>query len=141
MLSTTDLRGTALSVAELRAALPRAEYDVEAALGAVAPIVADVQDRGAAALLDCAERFDGVRPERLRVPADVLTAALEMLDPDVRRALEVSIERARAVHADQVRTDTTTQVAPGGTVTERWVSVERVGLYVPGGLAVYPRRS
>ena len=138
MLSTTDLRGTALSVAELRAALPRAEYDVEAALGAVAPIVADVQDRGAAALLDCAERFDGVRPERLRVPADVLAAALEMLDPDVRRALEVSIERARAVHADQVRTDTTTQVAPGGTVTERWVPVERVGLYVPGGLAVYP---
>ena len=53
-------------------------------------------------------------------------------------ALEVAIERARAVHADQRRTDTTTTLAPGATVTERWVPVERVGLYVPGGNAVYP---
>lgn len=138
MLSTTDLRGTDLSVTELRAALPRAEYDVEAALHAVTPIVADVAERGAEALLELAERFDGVRPQRLRVPAEVMQRALELLDPDVRRALEVSIERARLVHADQVRTDTTTQVSPGGTVTERWVPVDRVGLYVPGGLAVYP---
>ena len=49
-----------------------------------------------------------------------------------------SIKRARKVHADQRRTDTTTQVVDGGTVTERWVPVRRVGLYVPGGLAVYP---
>lgn len=68
----------------------------------------------------------------------MLAAALEALDPDVRAALEVSIERARAVHADQRRTDTVTKVVPGGTVTERWVPVDRVGLYVPGGLAVYP---
>lgn len=138
MLSRTDLRGTALSVTELRAALPRAEYDVEAALHAVTPIVDDVAARGADALLDLAERFDGVRPERLRVPATALERALTLLDPDVRRALEVSIERARLVHADQVRSDTTTEVTRGGTVTERWVPVDRVGLYVPGGLAVYP---
>jgi histidinol dehydrogenase len=56
----------------------------------------------------------------------------------VRAALEESIRRARLVHADQRRTDTTTRVVPGGTVTERWVPVGRVGLYVPGGLAVYP---
>jgi histidinol dehydrogenase len=42
------------------------------------------------------------------------------------------------VHADQRRADVTTQVVPGGTVTERWVPVGRVGLYVPGGLAMYP---
>ena len=138
MLSTTDLRGTALSVTELRAALPRAEYDVEAALHAVTPIVEDVAERGADALLDLAERFDGVRPTRLRVPAEVLGLALEQLDADVRRALEVSIERARIVHDDQTRTDRTTQVTRGGTVTERWVPVDRVGLYVPGGLAVSP---
>jgi histidinol dehydrogenase len=138
MLSTTDLRGTALSVTELRAALPRAEYDVEAALHAVTPIVEDVAERGADALLDLAERFDGVRPTRLRVPAEALALALEQLDPDVRTALEISIERARIVHADQTRTDRTTQVTRGGTVTERWVPVDRVGLYVPGGLAVYP---
>jgi histidinol dehydrogenase len=74
----------------------------------------------------------------VRVPAAALDTALAELDPDVRTALEVAIERTRAVHADQRRTDTTTTLAPGATVTERWVPVERVGLYVPGGNAVYP---
>lgn len=138
MLATIDLRARPLGVRDLRAALPRAEYDVEAALAAVQPICDEVHDRGAVALYDFAERFDGVRPTSLRVPAEVLQAALEALDVDVRTALEVSIERARTVHAAQRRTDTTTQVVPGGTVTERWVPVERVGLYVPGGRAVYP---
>lgn len=138
MLSTIDLRSQPLGARALRAALPRAEYDVEAALEAVRPICDDVHDRGATALYELGERFDGVRPTTLRVPAEVLDAAVEVLDADVRRALEVSIERARAVHADQRRTDTTTRLHESGTVTERWVPVERVGLYVPGGRAVYP---
>lgn len=138
MLATIDLRSATLGPRRLREVMPRAEYDVEAALETVRPICDDVRDRGAEALYDLAERFDGVRPTHLRVPAEILALALERLDPDVRAALEVSIERARRVHADQVRTDTTTEVAPGGTVTERWVPVDRVGLYVPGGRAVYP---
>ena len=138
MLATIDLRSQPLGARQLRDMLPRADYDVEAALEAVQPICDDVHERGAAALYDCAERFDGVRPSSLRVPAEVLEAALATLDADVRAALAVAIERARIVHADQRRSDTTTQVVPGGTVTERWVPVERVGLYVPGGRAVYP---
>ncbi|WP_068259435.1 histidinol dehydrogenase [Janibacter limosus] len=138
MLAMIDLRSQPLGARQLRAVLPRAEYDVEAALDAVRPICDDVHDRGAEALYDDAERFDGVRPSTLRVPAEVLQAALQTLDGDVRAALEVSIERARAVHADQRRADTTTRLHEGGTVTERWVPVDRVGLYVPGGRAVYP---
>ncbi|TQJ11010.1 histidinol dehydrogenase [Lapillicoccus jejuensis] len=138
MMSRLDLRGRTLHVRDLRHALPRAEFDVEAALEQVRPIVADVRHRGADALRDLGERFDGVRPTHLRVPAQVLQAALDALDPDLRAALEESIRRARLVHADQRRTDTTTQVVDGGTVTERWVPVDRVGLYVPGGRAVYP---
>lgn len=138
MLATIDLRSQPLGARDLRAALPRAEYDVEAALAAVRPICAEVRDRGADALYDYAERFDGVRPTSLRVPREVLESAVEALDPDVRTALEVSIERARTVHAAQRRSDTSTQVVPGGIVTQRWVPVERVGLYVPGGRAVYP---
>jgi histidinol dehydrogenase len=137
MMSRLDLRGGPLDVRALRQALPRAEFDVEAALVQVRPIVEDVRHRGAAALRDLSEKFDGVRPARPRVPAEVLAAALEQLEPSLRAALEESIRRARLVHADQRRTDTTTQVG-GGTVTERWVPVDRVGLYVPGGLAVYP---
>lgn len=84
------------------------------------------------------EKFDGVRIESVRVPADAISRALQELDPAVRAALEESIRRARLVHREQRRTTHTTQVVPGGTVTEKWVPVERVGLYVPGGRSVYP---
>ena len=138
MLTRTDLRGRVPSTATLRATLPRAEMDVEHVLHRVRPVIEDIRDRGVDAVLDHTEKFDGVRPERVRVPADELRRALDELDPAVRAALEESIARARRVHADQRRTDSTTQVVPGGTVTERWVPVARVGLYAPGGLAVYP---
>ncbi|WP_026152255.1 histidinol dehydrogenase [Actinopolyspora halophila] len=138
MLSRIDLRGREPSVGELRNRLPRAGMDVEHALSAVRPVLDDVAERGVPAVLDHTERFDAVRPERVRVPDEELHRALEELDPAVRAALEVSVERARAVHADQRRTEVTTEVAEGGTVTERWVPVSRVGLYAPGGLAVYP---
>ncbi|BBZ04617.1 histidinol dehydrogenase [Mycolicibacterium chitae] len=137
-MSRIDLRDRPLSVAQLRAALPRGGVDVDAVVPKVRPIVDDVAERGAPAALDYGASFDGVRPETVRVPAAALAQALDALDPEVRAALEVAIARARAVHADQRRTDTTTELAPGATVTERWVPVERVGLYVPGGNAVYP---
>ncbi|MDA2890859.1 histidinol dehydrogenase [Mycolicibacterium sp. BiH015] len=138
LLRRIDLRGAALSAAGLRTALPRGGVDVDAVVPKVRPIVDAVAARGADAALEYGAAFDGVRPDQVRVPSGKLTEALDQLDADVRTALEVAIERARAVHADQRRTDTTTTLAPGATVTERWVPVERVGLYVPGGNAVYP---
>ncbi|CRK51982.1 histidinol dehydrogenase [Rhodococcus sp. RD6.2] len=137
-LARVDLRGRTPSVAELRSALPRGGVDVDAVLHQVRPVVEAIRDRGAEAALEYGETFDGVRPATVRVPRAELTRALAELDSDVRAALEVAIERTRKVHADQRRTDTTTEVVPGGTVTERWIPVERVGLYVPGGNAVYP---
>lgn len=138
LMSRIDLRGDQLSAARLRAVLPRGGVDVDAVVPKVRPIVDAVVDRGAEAALEYGESFDGVRPETVRVPLAALDAALAELAPDIRTALEVAIERTRAVHADQRRTDGTTTLAPGATVTERWVPVERVGLYVPGGNAVYP---
>jgi histidinol dehydrogenase len=82
--------------------------------------------------------FDGVRPAALRVSQKDLDSSLAQLDPAVRAALEFSIERIRRVHNDQRRDEVTTTVVDGGSVTERWVPVDRVGLYVPGGRAVYP---
>ncbi|SDD95627.1 histidinol dehydrogenase [Rhodococcus tukisamuensis] len=137
-LARVDLRGRTPTTAELRAALPRGGVDVDAVLHQVRPMVEAVRDRGAEAALEFGEKFDGVRPDTVRVPAAELARALAELDPAVRTALEVAIERTRKVHADQRRTDTVTEVVPGGTVTERWVPVDRVGLYVPGGNAVYP---
>ncbi|HEX3592846.1 MAG TPA: histidinol dehydrogenase [Pseudonocardiaceae bacterium] len=138
MLRRTDLRGSLPPPAALRALLPRADVDVDAVLDRVRPIVAGVAEHGVTAVLDYTERFDRVRPPTVRVPAGAIADALEHLDPAVRDALTEAIERVRRVHADQRRTDVTTQVVPGGTVTERWVPVGRVGLYAPGGLAVYP---
>ncbi|WP_416349446.1 histidinol dehydrogenase [Mycolicibacterium monacense] len=137
-MARIDLRGRTLSTAQLRSALPRGGVDVDAVVPKVRPIVEAVAERGAEAALEYGEAFDGVRPASVRVPAERLASALAELDPDVRAALQVAIDRARAVHADQRRTDTTTTLAPGATVTERWVPLERVGLYVPGGNAVYP---
>ena len=135
VIQRIDLRG---SLADPRSVLPRAAVDVEEATATVIPIVRDVHERGAEAVLDWTERLDGVRPAHLRVPAEAIAAAVEGLDPAVRAALEESIRRARIVHSDQVRAETITTVVDGGTVTERWVPVARVGLYVPGGRAVYP---
>ncbi|MEU8778838.1 histidinol dehydrogenase [Streptomyces sp. NPDC048606] len=139
MISRIDLRGDTLPEGgALRDLLPRAEFDVEAALDKVRPICEDVHHRGTAALIEYARKFDGVELTRVRVPAEAIAAALEQLDPAVRAALEESIRRARIVHRGQRRGEHTTQVVPGGTVTEKWVPVERVGLYAPGGRSVYP---
>ncbi len=139
VISRIDLRGDALPEGPaLRDLLPRADFDVAAALEKVRPICEDVHHRGDAALIDFAERFDGVKLDQVRVPAAALERALDELDPAVRAALEESIRRARLVHSAQRRTTHTTQVVPGGTVTEKWVPVDRVGLYAPGGRSVYP---
>ncbi|KOV85918.1 histidinol dehydrogenase [Nocardia sp. NRRL S-836] len=138
MLSRIDLRGRAMTPAQLRAVLPRAEVDVDAVLHQVRPIVAAVAERGVEAVQEYTEKFDRVRLSAVRVPASELSSALSSLDPAVREALEECITRARRVHSTQRREDKTVEVVPGGTVTERWVPVARVGLYVPGGLAVYP---
>ncbi|TDC78853.1 histidinol dehydrogenase [Streptomyces hainanensis] len=139
MLNRIDLRDIPASPAGIdRDLLPRAEFDVEAALEKVRPICENVRHHGTAALIEYAQRFEGVTIDRVRVPVEELDRALAALDPAVRAALEESIRRARLVHRDQRRADSTVRVVPGGTVTERWVPVERVGLYVPGGRAVYP---
>ena len=138
MLSRLDLRGVRPDRATLRGLLPRAAVDVNAAITAAQEIVADVRHRGAAAIREATARFDGVALDEVRVSPDHLESALAELNPEVRAALDVAIERVRAVHEAQRRTDMTIQVVPGGSVTERWVPVTRVGLYVPGGLALYP---
>jgi histidinol dehydrogenase len=135
VLRLIDLRD---SHSDPRAVVPRAAMDLADAGALIQPVLDAVRDHGAAAVLDACERFDGVRPRSLRVPQEVIDQAAAELDPAVRRALEVAIERARRVHADQRRVDVITEVVPGGSVTERWLPVARVGLYVPGGRAVYP---
>ena len=138
MIRTVDLRGKALTKAGYNAELPRAALDVAQAMALVEPILHRVKTGGESELIKLAQEFDGVTPASIRVPQQALDSALASLDPAIRAALELSIERVRKVHNDQVRVDKTTTVVDGGTVTEKWIPVDRVGLYVPGGRAVYP---
>lgn len=133
-----DLRGERPSAAELRKVLPRAALDTARAADRVAPLIERVRTEGAPVLYELAERFDRVRPDRLRVPAEAIARALEELDPGIRAALETSIAHNRAGHAQQLPSAAEVEIVPGGRVTQRWLPVSRVGLYVPGGLAVYP---
>src|SRR3954453_8956255 len=135
MLQRIDLTA---GLGDLSSVLPRAATDVATAADTVAPILADVAQRGAEAVLDATERFDGVRPPALRVPVEVLTAALSGMEPALRAALTESAERVRRGHRAQLPHDVQTHITPGGTVTQRWIPVRRVGLYVPGGRALYP---
>jgi histidinol dehydrogenase len=138
VIARLDLRGRTLGSTDPRDLLPRAQLDVEAALDAVRPVVSAVRERGRAAVIELTARFDGVQLEDVRVPPVALGDALSALDPQVRAALDEAIERARRVHTAQRRPDERVEVAPGAIVTERWVPVGRVGLYVPGGLVAYP---
>lgn len=138
MMNTIDLRDTVSSRAELARLVPRAATDVSAATADAMDLIEAVRTRGSVALLDQAERLDGVRPDRIRIHADQVTAAVKALDPAVRDALEVAIGRVRETTKAQVPQGTVTQLGPGAQIIQRWQPVHRVGLYVPGGKAVYP---
>lgn len=135
MLNITDLRNTTYDPATV---MPRAKIEISDASEIVQPIIDQVRCDGVTAVQDLTERFDGVRPQTLRVPAEAMVQALDELDADVRAALEESIARARVVHAAQLPPDTVVPLADGASVENRWIPIQRVGLYVPGGRAVYP---
>jgi histidinol dehydrogenase len=105
---------------------------------AIEPILERVKNGNEEDLIALSEQFDRVRPASIRVPQTALDSALANLDPAIRAALETSAARIRTVHASQARGETTVTVVDGGTVREKWIPVDRVGLYVPGGRAVYP---
>jgi histidinol dehydrogenase len=138
MIRTVDLRNLRLTKAGYQERLPRATLDINQAMASVEPILARVKSGTVSDLLDLSLEFDGVRPQSLQVSQKDLDNSLAKLDPAIRAALELSIERIRTVHNDQRRDELRTTVVDGGSVTERWIPVDRVGLYVPGGRAVYP---
>jgi histidinol dehydrogenase len=138
MIQTLDLRGSRPTRAELRDLVPRAQVDVAVAADTAAALIAEVRERGEAALLDQAQRLDGVRPPTVRIDPGVITAAVDALDPAVRAAIEEAVVRVRRASEAQVPPAAVTELADGGEVVQRWRPVGRVGFYVPGGKAVYP---
>ena len=137
-IRTVDFRGRSLSKIGYRNELPRADLDIETALLSISPILKNVESGKESDLLDLCEKFDGIRPKSIRVPISEIESALSSLDVEVRKALEEAIRRITLAHSDQLRREIFTQVVAGGEVTHKQIPVDRVGLYVPGGRAVYP---
>lgn len=138
MVTVQILTQTQLSPDEARDLIPRSALDHNTVVDAAAELVDDVRRNGESALRQHAERFDGGAPEHLRVPRERFEQALSELDSDLRAAIDIAIARVRSGSAAQVPAPTRTQIAPGAVIDQHWVPVERVGLYVPGGKAVYP---
>lgn len=138
MMQTIDLRGIQPTRAAFARLVPRPVVDVEAAVTVARRLIDDVRERGAQALAEQAEQFDGGAPASVRVPAAEIAAAVENLPAEVRAALEEAIVRVREATAAQVPPAAETRIGPGATIVQRWQPVERAGLYVPGGKAVYP---
>jgi histidinol dehydrogenase len=138
MIQTIDLRGIQPTRAAFARLVPRPVVDVEAAMTVASKLIDDVKAHGAAALAEQAERFDGGSPASVRVPQAEIDRAVANLPADVREALEEAIDRVRQATAAQVPPPIETEIGPGATIVQRWQPVERAGLYVPGGKAVYP---
>ncbi|WP_334152009.1 histidinol dehydrogenase [Microbacterium sp.] len=137
-MRTIDLRGRKLSPAAMLAAVPRATQARAEALDTATRIVDDVRERGEQALREQAEQFDRVTGHAIRVPSEHIDEALENLTPEVRAALEEAIRRVRIASAAQIPAQQVTQIGEGARITQRWQPVHRVGVYIPGGKAVYP---
>jgi histidinol dehydrogenase len=118
--------------------VPRASIDVNVALESVLPLIADVAERGVPAVIEVTIARDGVDPNPLRVTQAEIDAAVAGLEPELRRAIEESIARVRKVSQANLPANTTVELAPDARVHQRWQPVDSVGLYVPGGKAVYP---
>lgn len=134
------LRGplASLTGAQLDGLLKRgatADQEVESS---AATVIADVRQRGDAALFDLAARFDLSVPGALEVPQEECRRALEALDPQLRSALEVAAANIRAFHRAQLPQPFELEVGPGLRLGRRAEPLARVGVYVPGGRAHYP---
>lgn len=137
-MRSIDLRATQISLSAVRQLAPRAALDISEAARQVQPLIDDVEQHGADAVIRATEKYDGFTPSALFVSQEEIDEAVAGLDADLRTAIETAIQRVRAVSIDSLSHSSQTTFEAGGKVTQRFVAVDSVGLYVPGGRAVYP---
>lgn len=138
LIRQLDITGKKLTKREYKVLIPRANLSVESAMVKIAPILQRVKDGDEAELIKLATEFDGVTPKSIRVSSDELQKALAGLDPAIRKSLELAIDQVRKYHLTQLPTDSSVSVLAGGDIDRTFRAVDRVGLYVPGGIASYP---
>lgn len=133
-----DLSDSVITAEQISRDLPRAAMDLDSAVEIIRPLVDRIRTGGAKAIQDIAKEIDGIDINPIKVSEDELKAALENLEPGLRASLEIAIERVRKVAQQSIPKDFSTELAAGATVSQRWQPIDSVGLYVPGGKAVYP---
>jgi histidinol dehydrogenase len=133
-----DLSDSEISAEQILTDLPRADMDLDSAVAIIRPLVEKIRTGGAKAIQDIAKEIDGIDISPIRVSEDELKKALANLEPDLRVSLEIAIERVRKVSLQSMPKGFSTELAKGATVSQRWQPIDSVGLYVPGGKAVYP---
>ena len=138
LIRQLDITGKKLTKREYKELIPRANLSVESAMVKIAPILQRVKAGDEAELIKLATEFDGVTPKSIRVSSDELQKALAGLDPAIRKSLELAIDQVRKYHRTQLPTDSSVSVLAGGDIDRTFRAVDRVGLYVPGGIASYP---
>jgi histidinol dehydrogenase len=138
LIRQLDITGKKLTKREYKELIPRANLSVESAMVKIAPILQRVKAGDEAELIKLATEFDGVTPKSIRVSSDELQKALAGLDPAIRKSLELAIDQVRKYHRTQLPTDSSVSVIAGGDIDRTFRAVDRVGLYVPGGIASYP---
>ena len=137
-LRTVDLRGQQFDSATVNRLVPRATIDVNQAIRQISELLEDVRIRGDQAVVDVTKLRDGVDPTPIRVSQEELKRALAELNPELRKSIEESIERVFKVSRENLPQNTSVTLGNGAVVRQRWQPVDSVGLYVPGGKAVYP---
>ncbi|MEY4494174.1 MAG: hypothetical protein RL570_289 [Actinomycetota bacterium] len=137
-LRVVDLRTKDFDSRSANLAVPRAALDITKAVDQIIPLLEDIRLNGEDALVKVTQELDGVDPRPIKVSAEELSAALANLDANLRKAIEESIERVFKVSQVNMPSESSVKLADGALVHQRWQPVDSVGLYVPGGKAVYP---
>ncbi len=137
-IKTINLTGQRITRELVDAQIPRANIDVAAAVESIRPLVESIRTDGARPIIEIAQTLDGIEIEPIRVTAAELERALQELAPELKIALEIAIERVRKVSKANMPKGSSTELSQGAIVSQRWVPIQSVGLYVPGGKAVYP---
>ena len=133
-----DLRDQVISAAQIEQELPRAAMDLSTAIEVIRPLIERIRTTGASAIEEIASEIDGIDVSPIRVSDVELAKALADLDVELKASLEIAIERVKEVSLASKPQDFETSLAVGASVSQRWQPIDSVGLYVPGGKAVYP---
>ena len=138
MMRLLDLRGKTPTEIDINLLVPRASLDISKAVDQILPLLAAVRANGSTELIRVSQERDGIDPRPIRVEKNELHQALQQISPDLRKAIETAIARVRKFSEETKPHSISVQLGKGATVSQRWQPVDSVGLYVPGGKAVYP---